>query len=110
MRISDDKQILCVFCFLDEFGDEIDSSDIAQRIISGFEFCGFVLADRLTSALTNCQGGFDKAFSYKDLNEFGIVSDYFKDKSIQNNSIACAFGSVYRPLFVLGAIFCPKAS
>lgn len=82
-EIADDQQILCVFCLLDEFGDEIDAPDIAQREIPGFEFCGFDLADGLTSALTNCQGGFDKAFSYKDLNEFGIVSDYFKAKSIQ---------------------------
>ncbi len=82
-EMADDQQILCVFCLLDEFGDEIHASDIAQREIPGFEFCGFDLADGLTSALTNCQGGFNKAFTYKDLNEFGIVSDYFKAKSIQ---------------------------
>lgn len=82
-EIVDNQQILCVFCLLDEFGGEIDAPDIAQREIPGFEFCGFDLANESTSALTNCQGGFQKAFSYKDLNGFGIVSDYFRAKSIQ---------------------------
>lgn len=82
-ELTDDQQILCVFCLLDEFGGEIDAPDIAQREIPGFEFCGFDLADEWVSALTNCQGGFDQAFSYKDLNEFGIISDYAKAKSIQ---------------------------
>lgn len=68
---------------LDEFGDEIDAPNIVQRKIPRFELCGFDLADGLTCALPNCQGGFDEAISYKDLNEFGIVSDYNKANSIQ---------------------------
>lgn len=82
-EILDDQQILCIFCLLDELGNEINAPDISQREIPGFEFCGFDLTDGSTSALTNCQGGFDKAFTYKDLNKFGIVSDYFKARSIQ---------------------------
>lgn len=82
-EISKEQQILCVYCMLNEFGIEIEASDIAHKEIPGFEFCGFDLSDGSTSALTNCQGGFEKAFSYKDLNEFGIVSDYYKAKFIQ---------------------------
>lgn len=82
-EIADNQQILCVFCLLDVLGNEVDGFDVVQKKMSGFEFCGFDLSDGSTSALTNCQGGFDKAFSYKDLNELGIVSDYFKAKSIQ---------------------------
>lgn len=83
-EIADDRQILYVFCMLDENGDDIEDPDIAKKEIPGFEFCGFDLADGfLTSSLTNCEGGFDKAFTYRDLNKYGLISGYWIAKEIQ---------------------------
>lgn len=82
-EIPEDQQILCVFCLLDKNGDEIDVSELTKINIPGFEFCGFDLADEWVSALTNCAGGFDKAFSYKDLNRYGLISEYSTAKNIQ---------------------------
>ncbi len=49
-----------------------------------YEFIGYELLDKETqvSALTNC-GGFDETFLPKDLNSFGLVSDYDKVREIQ---------------------------
>lgn len=84
-ELNDDQQILCVFCMLDENGDDIADPNIAKKEIPGFEFCGFDLADGfLISALTNCEGGFEKAFTYRDLNKYGLISGYWIAKEIRD--------------------------
>lgn len=83
IHISENKQILCVFCMLDEFGD-INDPLIAETEVKGFSFCGFDLADNLEiSAITNCGNYFEKVFTYKDLNEFGLIPNFQLAKKIQ---------------------------
>ncbi len=52
---------------------------------SEFDFVGYDLIDKTVeiSALVNC-GGFDETFLPSDLNEFGLISDYYEAKRIQN--------------------------
>ena len=59
----------------------------AKRELNGeFDFVGYDLIERggSISALTNC-GGFDESFLPKDLNEFGLVSEWAKAKKIQTD-------------------------
>ncbi len=51
----------------------------------GFEFCGFDLAEALSeiSSLVNC-GGFPNAFTSKDQNAYGLISDHEKAEIICN--------------------------
>lgn len=85
VEIKSIYQVLRVVCLLDENGD-VDAPMIAKIPIAGFEFCGFDLADNWEiSSITNCAGGFEKVFSYKDLNEYGLISDYQAAKRIQIN-------------------------
>jgi hypothetical protein len=53
-------------------------------LATDFEFVGYELLDKegSNSALTNC-GGFDEIFSPTDLNEYGLITDYYKTKKIQ---------------------------
>ena len=54
--------------------------------IDNFDFCGYDLVDGLeTSALTNCGGFFDNAFTHKDLNSFGLIPNYQSARKIQVN-------------------------
>ncbi len=56
-----------------------EKADLATH----FDFIGYDLIDKGgdTSALTNC-GGFDETFLPKDLNNYGLISDYDKAKTI----------------------------
>ena len=81
--IPKNQQILCVMCMLDDNGDINDSKN-AEPVIRGFSFCGFDLADNWEiSVLINCGKGFQKAFTYKDLNKFGLIPNYQLAKEIQ---------------------------
>jgi len=74
--IANDVQILRV-CYI--------ASEVASvaETIDGFDFCGYDLIDRFEiSALTNC-GGFDNAFTHKDLNAFGLIPNYQSARKIQ---------------------------
>lgn len=83
--ISPDKQILCVYCLLDENGDtDGEAVPGIGAELTDFEFCGFDLADiHPISALLNCGFGFEKVFTKSDLNKFGLISDYCRAKDIQ---------------------------
>jgi hypothetical protein len=50
-----------------------------SKVVDDFEFIGYDLLDKdySISALTNC-GGFDETFLPSELNEFGLLDDYFK--------------------------------
>ena len=75
--MDDEEQVLCVYCI----GNGIEFSG---REISGFEFCGFDLADDFEiSSLTNCGGFFDETFTHKYLNEIGLISDFLSARRIQ---------------------------
>lgn len=77
--LEENQQILCEYCMLDKIGNDIDDPDIAERVIEGFTFCGFDIADEEeTSALTNCGFEYDKAFTKADLNRWGLIDDYQK--------------------------------
>lgn len=83
--LTDDQQILCEYCMLDKNGNEIDDPEIAERVIEGFTFCGFEIADEWEiSALTNCGFEYDKAFTKTDLNRWGLIDDYQKARAILN--------------------------
>ena len=80
ISIEENYQVLRVFCMLDENGI-LDIPDIAEQDVRGFKFCGFDLSDFWVSAILNCgsfmKGNYlSKAFDYRELNEFGLVSDY----------------------------------
>ncbi|MEO1405968.1 MAG: hypothetical protein AAFV54_05700 [Pseudomonadota bacterium] len=68
-QVSDtnDKNVLCVF-------RNPTSHPTPPRGVLKFDFVGYDLIDRQTSisALSNC-GGFPKAFSDDELNEFGLL-------------------------------------
>lgn len=73
-------QVLRILRMTDEEVDLV-ASDAAGQEVEGFEFCGFDLADYWVSAILNCgsftEGDyFSKAFNYRELNQFGLVSDY----------------------------------
>ena len=57
--------------------------------LANFTFIGYDLIDQSydNSALSNC-GGFDETFLPQDLNEFGLISNFQKAISIQQNLIA----------------------
>lgn len=81
--LTEDQHILCEYCMLDKNGNEIDDPDIAERVIEGFEFCGFEIADEWEiSALTNCDFEYDKAFTRSDLNRWGLIDDYQKAQMV----------------------------
>lgn len=83
--LTEEQQILCEYCMLDKNGNEIDDSDIAERVIEGFTFCGFKIADEWeTSALTNCGFDYDRAFTKDDLNRWGLIDDYRKARTVLN--------------------------
>ena len=80
IEIEDGYQVLRVLCVPGE-KDSTDIPDIATQTVEGFEFCGFDLADSWVSAILNCGSFTDgdyysKAFDYRELNEFGLISDY----------------------------------
>lgn len=80
IEIEDGYQVLRVLCVPGET-DSTDIPDIATQTVEGFEFCGFDLADSWVSAILNCGSFTDgdyysKAFDYRELNEFGLISDY----------------------------------
>lgn len=52
--LTENQQILCEYCILGKNGNVIAEPDIAERVIEGFTFCGFEIADEWEiSALTN---------------------------------------------------------
>ena len=53
---------------------------------SNFDFVGYELIEKggKISALTNC-GGFDESFLPKDLNEYGLVTEWERAKKIQTD-------------------------
>jgi len=62
-----------------------DAISVVEKI-DGFDFCGYDLVDGLeTSAFTNCGGFFDDAFTYEDLNSFGLIPNYQSARKIQVN-------------------------
>lgn len=72
-----DTQILAVIREPDE-----DSTNLLTD--ERFKFYGYDLLEDFTriSAITNC-GGFDKAFSPKDISEYGLIKEFDKAKQIQ---------------------------
>lgn len=81
--LTEEQQILCEYCMLDEKGNELDEPDIAERVIEGFTFCGFEIADEWeTSALTNCGFGYDRAFTKDDLNCWGLIDDCQRARTV----------------------------
>ena len=81
--LTEDRQILCEYCMLDKSGNEIDDPDIAERVIEGFAFCGFEIADEWeTSVLTACGFGYDRAFTKSDLNRWGLIDNYQKARTV----------------------------
>lgn len=56
------------------------------KLSNNFDFIGYDLIERdgMISALTNC-GGFDETFLPKDLNEYGLVTEWANAKKIQTN-------------------------
>lgn len=81
--LTEEQQILCEYCLLDEKGNELDAPDIAKRAAEGFMFCGFEIADEWEiSALTNCGFDYDRAFTKSDLNSLGLIDDYQKAKTV----------------------------
>lgn len=77
--LEENQQILCEYCMLDKNGNDIDDPDVAERVIEGFTFCSFEIADEWeTSALTNCGFEYDRAFTKSDLNRWGLIDDYQK--------------------------------
>ena len=77
VSVPDGKQVIAVR--LIEPGE---TPDFAPQ---GFEFCGFDLAEELSevSSLVNC-GGFPSAFTSKDQNAYGLISEYEKAEVIRN--------------------------
>jgi len=76
--LSGEEQLLCVYCIENNI-------TFTMEEITGFEFCGFDLAEEFEiSALTNC-GGFDETFTYKDLNMLGLIPDFLSAKRIQTD-------------------------
>ena len=74
--LTNGLQILRVCCVLDKI------PPVTEKVDS-FDFCGYDLVDEFEiSALTNC-GGFDNAFTYKDLNSFGLIPNYQLAKKLQ---------------------------
>lgn len=51
-----------------------------HKLDDWFEFCGYDLSDSrvFISAITNCNGEFEKAIAYGELNKFGLISEYNK--------------------------------
>ncbi|MDE7399774.1 MAG: hypothetical protein K2N06_09635 [Oscillospiraceae bacterium] len=81
--LTEEQQILCEYCFLDENGSAPDVPYIAERVVEGFAFCGFEIADEWEiSALTNCGFDYDKAFTKADLNKWGLIEDYQKARTV----------------------------
>lgn len=81
--LTEDQQILCEYCMLDKNGNDIDEPDIGERVIEGFTFCGFEIADESEiSALTNCGFGYDRAFTKDDLNRWGLIDGYQKARTV----------------------------
>lgn len=81
--LTEDQQILCEYCMLDKNGNDIDEQDIGERVIEGFTFCGFEIADESEiSALTNCGFGYDRAFTKDDLNRWGLIDGYQKARTV----------------------------
>ncbi len=81
--LTENQQILCEYCMLDINGNEIDAPDIAERVIEGFTFCGFEIADEWEiSALTNCGFAYDRAFTKDDLNRWGLIDGYQKARAV----------------------------
>jgi len=73
---SNEWQVLRVCYISDEMPKSAEKADY-------FDFCGFDLIDEFEiSALTNC-GGFDNAFTYKDLNSLGLIANYELARKIQ---------------------------
>ena len=80
IEIEDGDQVLRVLSVPGEKASS-DIPAIAAQTVEGFEFCGFDLADSWVSAILNCGSFTDgdyysKAFDYRELNEFGLISDY----------------------------------
>jgi hypothetical protein len=74
-----EKNVLCVF--RNPMSHPTPPSDILQ-----FEFVGYDLIDVQTavSALSNC-GGFPKAFSNDQINEFGLLDTHEAAAKVQNS-------------------------
>ena len=77
VSVPDGKQIIAVR--LIEPGEALDFAP------QGFGFCGFDLAEALpeVSSLVNC-GGFPNAFTSKDQNSYGLITDYEKAEVVRN--------------------------
>ncbi len=87
MVLGSNEQILCVYCLLNEKGD-IGNYFVQEFKDDKFCFCGYDIADiNQISVLTNCIGGFSRAFSYSDLNIYGIVQEFSLAKKIQRKLI-----------------------
>lgn len=81
--LTENQQILCEYCMLDKNGNDIDEPDIGERVIEGFTFCGFEIADEWeTSALTACGFAYDRAFTKDDLNRWGLIDGYQKARTV----------------------------
>ncbi|SFB33363.1 hypothetical protein [Algoriphagus aquimarinus] len=63
-----------------------EPNEAKSKLDSEFDFIGYDLieTDGDVSALTNC-GGFDESFLPKDLNEFGLLTEWAKAKKIQTD-------------------------
>jgi len=63
-----------------------EPNETKSELSNNYDFIGYDLieTDGDVSALTNC-GGFDESFLPKDLNEFGLVSEWAKAKKIQED-------------------------
>lgn len=81
--LTENQQILCEYCMLDKNGNDIDEPDIGERVIEGFTFCGFEIADEWeTSVLTACCFAYDRAFTKDDLNRWGLIDGYQKARTV----------------------------
>lgn len=80
LRIVNDKKDTQILAVINE-PDEDSTSLLTDK---RFKFYGYDLLEDSTriSALTNC-GGFDKAFSPKDISEYGLIKEFDKAKQIQ---------------------------
>lgn len=77
-----DREFRQILAVCREPESDCNCTDLLQD--NRFRFYGYDLLEDYTriSALTNC-GGFDKAFSPKDISEYGLIRDFDKAKQIQ---------------------------
>ena len=74
----ENKNVLCVFC------NPVEPPQAPA--FSPFEFLGYDLIDRQVtiSALTNC-GGFPDVFANSELSRFGLLTDFDRARTVQQN-------------------------